>query len=113
MARGKKDSTSAFKAENLIYLVYADNNAYTNLRKKRPKGLKINLVKGTWTISPEFRPGHSPMDGHFNRKIGEARAILQGNHHGVIGVYDRTKFKHIVSLSRDSGEALKDYSNAD
>jgi hypothetical protein len=79
-----------FKERNLVALILAQNPCYTEVVSlKQIKGLQIDLVAGTWTL-----------DGG-TAKIGESGGG------GIIGVYDRTKIKHLDAMVDDGREATE------
>ena len=82
------------RIEDLVVLLGPDNGVVPRLVeiKDAPKDLKINVDTGEWSDK-------SFMGWIITGKIGEGCNRLPVNHRvGVIGVYDRTNFKHLESL---------------
>ncbi|MEK7195466.1 MAG: hypothetical protein AAB655_02105 [Patescibacteria group bacterium] len=89
----------AYKRENLVVLMFADNECYTDVvLPDDPKVKKSRAVieenKGTWTAPHPSDPALAPQ----TRKIGESRYFEHGSRWGVIGVYDRTLLNHLAAM---------------
>ncbi len=99
----------SFKRENLIVLMYASNNCCTKVvlpddPRVKESGAIIDEEKGIWSAPNSEDPAREPQI----QKIGQSRHIFRGCRHGVIGVYDRTNFKHLEAIVYDGCEAVRD-----
>jgi len=90
--------------EDLIVLMYASNNCYFEVVPycDEIKDLSVDFIKGTWSYR-EWK----------NNQIGKARDFFYKDGsgkfpEGIIGVYDRTKIKHLNSMIFDVIEARRD-----
>lgn len=84
-----------FTRENLVFLSYAANVCYTNVSRKIPKGIELDLENGAWCY-------------HGRKfKIGSSRIGPWGSRGGVIGVYDRTSDLHLDAMVVAGREATK------
>ena len=77
--------------KNLISLVWPVNTCYSNLIVGIPKGVTVDTVAGTWTFQGQ------------TYKIGDPERCHCGDITGnPIGVYDRTKIKHLNQMKEDA-----------
>ena len=88
MAKGK--AKPKFKKRNLISLVWPVNTCYSHLQAGVPKGVTVDLIKGTWTFQGDTLP------------IGSSRRNAMDITGDPIGVYDRTKIEHLEAMKDDS-----------
>lgn len=80
----QKVTGSRYKIGNLVSLVWPVNTCYSSLINGIPKGVTVDLEKGTWTFN-----GHTRPIGKSERYPG---FIATG---APIGVFDRTLFNHL------------------
>lgn len=96
---------SKYKATNLVYLVYAPNECYHQIIRRKPTSVTIDLESGTWTYQSRF-------GGCFTRPFGQSGPTPKGSG-GIIGVYDVTKIGHLDTMVHDVGELVRqDYRSA-
>ena len=77
------------KRSNLVFHVWPVNTCYITLTQKKPENVQLDLRNGTWTFEEQtFRIGES---------VGSRIRALTGN---PLGVYDRTRFNHLLELVR-------------
>lgn len=82
------------KKQNLVFLVFTENPCYTEIVRKCPKEVKLNLESRTWKFNGS------------KYEIGKSRPLL-GYSYGVIGVYDQTNLEHLNSMLNDFKEVVK------
>lgn len=88
MKRKNKGTKHKFKEDNLVSLVWPTNKCYSRLISGPPKGVTVDLDKGTWTFKGKTGP------------IG-SRMKLPVTKDYPIGVYDYTKIGHLQSMKSD------------
>jgi hypothetical protein len=109
--------TETIKMENLVALIYANNECYTNVVElsevdQRPV---TDPIEGPWTwpkLVVDLEEGVWYQEGETPAKIGRAHfrhhfggSILK---YGLIGVYDRTNIRHLNTMVSNSKEATED-----
>ena len=95
---------------DLVVLVYAANNCYTDLLlpddpRVAKAGVTIDEARGTWTYSGLNESAHRVTQQH---QIGEGFSRPHGWRWGVIGVYNKADLEHLRSMISDAKEALKE-----
>jgi len=96
---------TVIKKGNLVVLMYAPNNCYTNVIKVdrvKDKEFKVDLENRVWSFQDwkdvPIGRSRSPYDNHsYERRDG------------IIGVYDRTNTGHLNSLAH----AVKTFTESD
>jgi hypothetical protein len=109
-----------YNEDNLIALVWASNTCYTKVVEpscvsehearggemdekpytwKWPK-LELDLKKGTWT------------HGKKHANIGRGYLPYGCSHYGLIGIYDRTKIKHLDMMVHEAMDAVNAHGGA-
>lgn len=81
----------------LVFLIYAINNCYVKITRKKPKGVTINLQKKTWYYK----------NREYN--IGNMRHCERYAKYGIIGVYDVNKINHLDNMAHHAIEATRNY----
>lgn len=97
-----------YNKENLVALIYSDNDCYTQVvslaEAQNAKGCRF-------TISPENGEWHREVHFHIvTKKIGERITTDSSCRYGVIGIYDHTKVDHLNRMVAHSNEATRNNS---
>jgi hypothetical protein len=87
-----------------MYLVFAANGRCVEVVSRKPKGVKINRARKTWTYEHAHHRQPEP--------IGQG-CYLGHRRGGVIGVYDRDNLRHISSMANDAIKSQRDESEVD
>jgi hypothetical protein len=107
---------NALKKENLVALIWADNNCYTTVvdldyvserqvydgeDKKHWNWakLKLDLKKGIWQ--------HGKKEAKIGQHFTDPCGIWSENGYGLIGIYDRINLEHLGRMVRDAQAATK------
>jgi hypothetical protein len=85
----KNKSKTKCRKKDLVSLIWPVNTCYSTLITGVPKGVTINLVANTWTFRGE------------KHQIGDSGCSFGEDEGNPIGVYDRTKIKHLEQLKQD------------
>lgn len=81
-----------FQEKDLIYLCHGD--PYLKLTKDMPDGITLDLEAGIWYFKEDKEFGQKPF------KIGSDTRYCREDHRwGPIGVYDKTRFKHLEHMA--------------
>lgn len=83
------------RKNDLISLVWPVNTCYSTLIAGVPKGVTIDKVAGTWTFQGQ------------TQAIGSRRYPCMDITGHPIGVYDRTKIRHLEAM-KDDAEWVRD-----
>ncbi len=84
-AKTGRRSCRMFKKRNLVFLVVGQNACYTHVTNRCPEEVEANPAEGTWV----FR-GSTYL-------IGKTAGYL-GVRGATIGVYDKTKLRHLQEI---------------
>lgn len=91
----------SYARENLVFLRFAGNTCYVGVVAELPADVQLDLQNGKWTHLPTKRTQEIGEDRFIGRHGGKSQ-------HATIGVYDRSKIKHLSSMAWDAGEAVQD-----
>lgn len=84
------ETKTAIQKEDLVSLVWREDLYHARLRKGVPRGVKLDLENGTYTLEGE------------KFQIGEGRGNSCRGAGEPIGVYDRTNLVHLRKLVNDA-----------
>ena len=95
MKNQRKNGKPQYKKKDLISLVWPVNTCYSELISGVPQEVTVDLAAGTWTFKGQTQP------------IGSRRNPCMDYTGHPIGVFDRTKIKHLQAF-QDTVEWVRD-----